>query len=78
VNACDRPGRASTCTPRAALQEGWVISADGLLTARGGSTSHAAVAINGIEGRKYSGVMSAAHLRVHADHHEGSRRRQGS
>jgi enolase len=47
-----------------------IISADGLLTARGGSTSHAAVAINGIEDRKYSGVMSAAHLRVHADHHE--------
>ena len=47
-----------------------IISADGLLTARGGSTSHAAVAINGIEDRKYSGVMSAAHLRVHADRHE--------
>jgi enolase/phosphohistidine swiveling domain-containing protein len=47
-----------------------IISADGLLTARGGSTSHAAVAINGIEDRKYSGVMSAAHLRVHADQHE--------
>ena len=47
-----------------------IISADGLLTARGGSTSHAAVAINGIEDRRYSGVMSAAHLRVHADRHE--------
>jgi hypothetical protein len=47
-----------------------IISADGLLTARGGSTSHAAVAINGIEERRYSGVMSAAHLRVHADRHE--------
>ena len=47
-----------------------IICADGLLTARGGSTSHAAVAINGIEDRKYSGVMSAAHLRVHADQHE--------
>ena len=47
-----------------------IISADGLLTARGGSTSHAAVAINGIEDRKYSGVMSAAYLRVHADQHE--------
>jgi enolase len=47
-----------------------IISADGLLTARGGSTSHAAVAINGIEDRKYSGVMSAAHLRVHAAQHE--------
>jgi pyruvate,orthophosphate dikinase len=47
-----------------------IISADGLLTARGGSTSHAAVAINGIEDRRYSGVMSASHLRVHADRHE--------
>jgi len=47
-----------------------IISADGLLTARGGSTSHAAVAVNGIEERKYSGVMSAAHLRVHGDRHE--------
>jgi enolase len=47
-----------------------IISADGLLTARGGSTSHAAVAINGIEDRKYAGVMSAARLRVHADQHE--------
>jgi enolase len=49
-----------------------IISADGLLTARGGSTSHAAVAINGIEDRKYAGVMSAAHLRVHADKHEAT------
>jgi hypothetical protein len=40
------------------------------LTARGGSTSHAAVAINGIEERAYSAVMSAAHLRVRADQHE--------
>lgn len=47
-----------------------IISADGLLTARGGSTSHAAVAINGIEDRRYAGVMSAAHLRVHSDRHE--------
>ena len=49
-----------------------IISADGLLTARGGSTSHAAVAINGIEDRKYAGVMSAAYLRVHADQHEAA------
>jgi pyruvate,orthophosphate dikinase len=47
-----------------------IISADGLLTARGGSTSHAAVAINAIENKKYSGVMSAADLRVHPDQHE--------
>jgi enolase len=49
-----------------------IISADGLLTARGGSTSHAAVAINGIEDRKYSGVMSAACLRVHVHQHEAT------
>jgi len=47
-----------------------IISADGLLTARGGSTSHAAVAINAIENKKYSGVMSAANLRVHLDRRE--------
>ncbi len=47
-----------------------IISADGLLTARGGSTSHAAVAINAIENKKYSGVMSAANLHVHPDQHE--------
>jgi pyruvate,orthophosphate dikinase len=47
-----------------------IISVDGLLTARGGSTSHAAVAINGIEDKRYSGVMSAANLRVHVDQHE--------
>jgi enolase len=49
-----------------------IISADGLLTARGGSTSHAAVAINAIENKKYSGVMSAANLRVHTDRHEAT------
>ena len=47
-----------------------IISAGGLLTARGGSTSHAAVAVNGIEGREYSGVMSAANLDVDAERHE--------
>ena len=49
-----------------------IISADGLLTSRGGSTSHAAVAINGIETRDYSGVVSAANLLVHAEQHEAS------
>jgi pyruvate,orthophosphate dikinase len=47
-----------------------IISADGLLAAKGGSTSHAAVAINGIEGRAYVGVVSAANLQVHADRRE--------
>ncbi|MCA9520767.1 MAG: hypothetical protein KC609_07335, partial [Myxococcales bacterium] len=47
-----------------------IISAGGLLTARGGSTSHAAVAINGIEKRAYSGVVSAVNLDVDPLRHE--------
>jgi phosphohistidine swiveling domain-containing protein len=47
-----------------------IISAGGLLTARGGSTSHAAVAINGIEKREYSGVVSALNLDVDVERHE--------
>jgi len=43
-----------------------VLSADALLAAKGGSTSHAAIAINGIEFRDYSGVMSATGLHVNA------------
>jgi len=43
-----------------------ILSADALLTAKGGSTSHAAIAINGIENRDYSAVMSAAGLHVDA------------
>ena len=43
-----------------------IFSADALLAAKGGSTSHAAIAINGIENRDYSAVMSAAGLRVDA------------
>jgi pyruvate,orthophosphate dikinase len=41
-----------------------IISADGLLAAKGGSTSHAAVAINGIDDRRMAAVMSAVGLRV--------------
>jgi pyruvate,orthophosphate dikinase len=41
-----------------------IISADGLLAAKGGSTSHAAVAINGVDVRRVSAVMSAVGLRV--------------
>lgn len=41
-----------------------ILSADALLAAKGGSTSHAAIAINGIEDRDYSAVMSAAGLHV--------------
>jgi phosphoenolpyruvate synthase/pyruvate phosphate dikinase len=49
-----------------------IISADGLLTARGGSTSHAAVAINAIENKKYCGVMSAANFKVQSGRHEAT------
>jgi len=41
-----------------------IISADGLLTAKGGSTSHAAIAVASVEDKDFSCVMSAAGLRV--------------
>jgi enolase/phosphoenolpyruvate synthase/pyruvate phosphate dikinase len=47
-----------------------ILSADALLTAKGGSTSHAAIAINGIEDSDYSAVMSATGLHVNALKHE--------
>jgi enolase len=47
-----------------------IISADGLLTAKGGSTSHAAVAANGIEDKNFCSVMSAAGLQVDLDRRE--------
>jgi pyruvate,orthophosphate dikinase len=47
-----------------------IISADGLLTAKGGSTSHAAVAANGIEDRTFCAVMSAAGLQVDLERRE--------
>ncbi len=47
-----------------------ILSADALLTAKGGSTSHAAIAINGIQDRDYSAVMSATGLHVDARKHE--------
>jgi hypothetical protein len=43
-----------------------ILSADGLLAARGGSTSHAAVAVHGIEDRPFSAVLGAQSLRVDA------------
>jgi pyruvate,orthophosphate dikinase len=49
-----------------------VLQADGLLSAKGGSTSHAAIAIHGIEGRDYYAVMSVAGLRVNARKHEAT------
>ncbi|MBU8869802.1 MAG: hypothetical protein KOO60_02895 [Gemmatimonadales bacterium] len=47
-----------------------IMTMDGLLAARGGSSSHAAVAINSIEEKRYSAVMSANGLRVDSKKHE--------
>jgi pyruvate,orthophosphate dikinase len=44
-----------------------ILSADGLLAARGGSTSHAAVAVHGIEDRPFSAVLGVIALRVDAE-----------
>jgi enolase len=43
-----------------------ILSVGGLLAARGGSTSHAAVAVHGIEDRPYSAVLGVAELKVSA------------
>jgi pyruvate,orthophosphate dikinase len=42
------------------------LLADGLLAAKGGSTSHAAIAINGIENRDYSAVLGVEGMSVDA------------
>ena len=47
-----------------------VLLADGLLATKGGTTSHAAVAISSVEHKDYSAVMSARRLRVNASQHE--------
>ena len=47
-----------------------ILSAHGLATAKGGSTSHAAVAIHSIEEGSYSAVLSIVGLRVNARRHE--------
>jgi pyruvate,orthophosphate dikinase len=44
-----------------------ILSVDGLLSSRGGSTSHAAVCIHGIEEKPYSAVLGVPELRVYAD-----------
>jgi pyruvate,orthophosphate dikinase len=41
-----------------------ILSVDGLLAARGGSTSHAAVAVHGIDDKPYTAVLGVAELRV--------------
>jgi phosphoenolpyruvate synthase/pyruvate phosphate dikinase len=44
-----------------------ILSVEGLLAARGGSTSHAAVCVHGIEEKQYSAVLGVPELRVSAD-----------
>jgi len=44
-----------------------ILSVDGLLAARGGSTSHAAVAVHGIEEKPYAAVLGVSELRVYRD-----------
>ena len=47
-----------------------ILSVDGLLAARGGSTSHAAVAVHGIDDKPYAAVLGVAELRVFSCHAE--------
>jgi phosphohistidine swiveling domain-containing protein len=49
-----------------------ILSADGLLAARGGSTSHAAVALHGIQDRPFSAVLGATALQVDAASHRAT------
>ncbi len=44
-----------------------ILSVDGLLSARGGSTSHAAVAVHSIEDKIYNAVLGVPELRVGTD-----------
>ncbi len=44
-----------------------ILSVDGLLAARGGSTSHAAVCVHGIEERPYTAVLGVSELHVSTD-----------
>jgi pyruvate,orthophosphate dikinase len=41
-----------------------ILSVDGLLAARGGSTSHAAVAVHGIDDKPFSAVLGVSELHV--------------
>lgn len=41
-----------------------ILSVDGLLASRGGSTAHAAVAVNGIDDKPYSAVLGVSQLKV--------------
>jgi len=44
-----------------------ILSVDGLLAARGGSTSHAAVCVHGIDDKPFSAVLGVPELRVSSD-----------
>lgn len=44
-----------------------ILSVDGLLAARGGSTSHAAVCVHGIEDKSYAAVLGVPELRVYEE-----------
>jgi enolase/phosphoenolpyruvate synthase/pyruvate phosphate dikinase len=44
-----------------------ILSVDGLLAARGGSTSHAAVAVHGIDEKPFAAVLGVAELHVYRD-----------
>ena len=44
-----------------------ILSVDGLLASRGGSTAHAAVAVNGIDDKPFSAVLGVARMKVYAD-----------
>ena len=41
-----------------------ILSVDGLLASRGGSTAHAAVAVNGIDDKPFSAVLGVSQLKV--------------
>jgi pyruvate,orthophosphate dikinase len=49
-----------------------ILSADGLLAARGGSTSHAAVAVHEIQDRPFSAVLGVIALRVDSEKHHAA------
>lgn len=44
-----------------------ILSVDGLLAAHGGSTAHAAVAVNGIDDKPFSAVLGVPQLKVRQD-----------
>ena len=44
-----------------------ILSVDGLMAARGGSTSHAAVAVHGIDDKPFAAVLGVGELHVYRD-----------